>query len=307
MSPKHGTGAASMEGRTVVVTGANSGVGKATAVALARAGAFTVITARSASRGGEALADIRSASGSDQVELVVFDLADLSSVASGAQQILERCEHLHVLVNNAGLVLSERTETVDGFESTFGINHLGPFQLTRLLTDRLVASAPARVVNVASTAHRSARRGVGFDDLQSRHRYSAMRVYSRSKLANILFTNELARRLAGTGVTANSVHPGTVATGFARDDDAKGVLAFGIKLIRPFILTPEQGARTSVYVASSPELDGVTGRYFVKSRPRTPSPAARDEAAAALLWSVSEQLVDDAIQGSAGRAGVVGP
>jgi NAD(P)-dependent dehydrogenase (short-subunit alcohol dehydrogenase family) len=306
MSPKHGTGAASMEGRTVVVTGANSGVGKATAVALARAGAFTVITARSASRGGEALADIRSASGSDQVELVVFDLADLSSVASGAQQILERCEHLHVLVNNAGLVLSDRTETVDGFESTFGINHLGPFQLTRLLTDRLVASAPARVVNVASTAHRSARKGLVFDDLQSRHRYSAMRTYSRSKLANILFTNELARRLAGTGVTANSVHPGTVASGFARDDDAKGVLAFGIKVIKPFILTPEQGARTSVYVASSPELDGVTGRYFVKCRPRTPSPAAQDEAAATLLWSVSEQLIDDAIQGSAGRAGVVG-
>ena len=197
-----------------------------------------------------------------------------------------------MLVNNAGLVLSERAETEDGFEATFAINHLGPFQLTQLLTDRLVASAPARVVNVASTAHRSARRGRGLRRPAVRRRhYRGMQVYGRSKLANILFTNELARRLAGTGVTANSVHPGTVATGFARDDDASGVLAFGIKVIKPFILTPEQGARTSVYVASSPELDGVTGRYFVKCRPRTPSAAARDEAAAGLLWSVSEELV----------------
>ena len=197
-----------------------------------------------------------------------------------------------MLVNNAGLVLSARTETKDGFESTFAINHLGPFLLTRLLTDRLVASAPARVVNVASTAHRSARRGMGFDDLQSRQRYRGMQVYGRSKLANILFTTELARRLSGTGVTANSLHPGTVATGYARDGDATGFLAFGVKVIKPFILTPEKGARTSVYLASSPEVDGVTGQYFVKCRPRTPSPAARDEAAAALLWSVSEELVD---------------
>jgi NAD(P)-dependent dehydrogenase (short-subunit alcohol dehydrogenase family) len=149
-------------------------------------------------------------------------------------------------------------------------------------------------VTVASTAHRSARKGLDFDDLQSERHYAGMRAYGRSKLANILFTNELARRLSGTGVTANSVHPGTVATGFARDGDASGLLAFGVKLIKPFILTPEQGARTSVYLASSPEVEGITGRYFIKCRPRTPSAAARDEAAAALLWSVSEELVDRA-------------
>ncbi len=297
MSPPRSTPVIPMHGKTVVITGANSGVGKATAVALATAGAKTVITARSEERGLEALADIRRASGSDQVELVVFDLADLASIRAGAGRILDRCPQLDVLVNNAGLVLSERSETKDGFESTFGTNHLGPFYLTQLLTDRLIASAPARVVNVASTAHRSARRGVGFEDLQSRRRYSGMNAYSRSKLANILFTNELARRLAGTGVTANSVHPGTVASGFARDHDATGFLAFGIKVIKPFILTPEQGARTSVYVASSPELAGVTGQYFVRCRPKTPSSAARDEAAAALLWSISEQLVDEATQG----------
>jgi NAD(P)-dependent dehydrogenase (short-subunit alcohol dehydrogenase family) len=287
---------ASMDGRTVVVTGANSGVGKATATALARAGARTFITARNQERGVQALADIRRDAGSDRVDLVVFDLADLDSVRNGAAELLERCGQIDVLVNNAGLVHSERSETDDGFEVTFAINHLGPFSLTRLLTDRMIESAPSRVVNVASTAHRSARRGLDFDDLQSTRRYRGMKAYARSKLANILFTDELARRLSGTGVTANSLHPGTVATGFARDDDASGFLAFGIRVIKPFILTPEQGARTSVYLASSPEVADVTGRYFVRCRARTPSPAARDEAAAALLWSVSEELVDQATQ-----------
>jgi len=275
----------------VVVTGANSGVGKATAIALAAAGARTVITARNEARGRAAREDIRRTTGSDQVDLVVFDLADLASVRAGAAELLDRTERIDVLVNNAGLVLSDRQVTVDGFEATFATNHLGPFLLTRLLTDRLVESAPARVVNVASTAHRGARTGLDFDDLQSTGHYRGMQAYSRSKLANILFTTELARRLDGTGVTANSVHPGTVASGFARDDDASGFLAFGVKVIKPFILTPAKGARTSVYVATSPDLADVTGQYFVKCRVRTPSPAARDEAAAILLWWVSEELV----------------
>ena len=164
-----------MIGKTVVVTGGNSGVGKATATALAALGARTVITARSETRGTEAVADIRRASGSDRVELAVFDLADLASVRHGAEQLLERYDEIHVLVNNAGLVLSSRTETRDGYESTFAINHLGPFLLTQLLSGRLIASAPARVVNVASTAHRSARGGVGFDDLQSEQATGACR------------------------------------------------------------------------------------------------------------------------------------
>ncbi len=285
-----------MRDRSVVITGGNSGVGQATAVALARAGARTVITARSESRGQRALSEIRRASGSDQVDLVVFDLADLSSVRAGAAELLERGD-IHVLVNNAGLVQSERHETVDGFEATFATNHLGPFLLTRLLTGRLVESAPARVVNVASTAHRTARKGLDFDDLQSTRHYRGMRAYSRSKLANLLFTAELARRLDGSGVTANAVHPGTVASGFARDHDASGFLAFGMKVIKPFILTPEQGARTSVYVASSPEVATVTGRYFVKGRAKKPSAAARDEVAAARLWSISEALVDQGTSG----------
>jgi NAD(P)-dependent dehydrogenase (short-subunit alcohol dehydrogenase family) len=225
-------------------------------------------------------------------------LGDLASVRHGADEILGRCRRIDVLVNNAGLVQSERHETVDGFEATFGINHLGPFLLTQLVTERLVASAPSRVVNVASIAHRGARKGLDFDDLQSTRHYRGMDAYSRSKLANILFTAELAQRLAGTGVTANSLHPGTVASGFARDDDAKGFLAFGVKVIKPFILTPEKGARTSVYLASSPEVAEVSGQYFVRCRPRVPSPAAQDPAAASLLWSLSEELVDRPATGS---------
>jgi NAD(P)-dependent dehydrogenase (short-subunit alcohol dehydrogenase family) len=281
-----------MDGKTVIVTGGNSGVGKATAVALARAGARTIITARNEERGRQALADIRAAGGSDLVDLVVFDLADLASVRAGAKELLDRTDRIDVLVNNAGVVLSDRRQTTDGFEATFATNHLGPFLLTELLTERLVASAPARIVNVSSTAHRGARRGLDFDDLQSTHHYRGMQAYGRSKLANILFTTELSRRLSGTGVTVNAVHPGTVASGFARDDDASGFLAFGIKLIKPFILTPEQGARTQVYVATSPDVEGVTGKYFVRRKVRAPSAAARDETAAALLWSVSEELVD---------------
>ena len=291
MSGKRPMRVAPMDGKTVIITGGNSGIGKATAVALAAAGARTVITARNRPRGEEAVADIRRASGSDHVDLVVFDLADLATVRSGAAEILDRCDRIDVLVNNAGLVLTDRSETVDGFEATFGINHLGPFLLTELLTERLVASAPARVVNVASTAHRSARHGLHFDDLQSRIRYRGMQAYGASKLATVLFTTELAARLATTGVTSNCLHPGTVATGYARDGDARGFLAFGVKLIKPFILTPEQGARTSVYLAASPEVADITGRYFVKCRPRTPSAAARDEAAARRLWTVSEELL----------------
>jgi NAD(P)-dependent dehydrogenase (short-subunit alcohol dehydrogenase family) len=223
--------------------------------------------------------------------LVVFDLESLASTREGAAQLLDRCARIDVLVNNAGLVLSQRRETPDGLEATFAINHLGPFRLTTLVLDRIRASAPARIVNVASTAHRSARRGLDFDDLQSRRGYRGMAAYARSKLANIYFTTELARRLAGTGVTANCLHPGTVATGFARDGDGRGFLAFGVRVIKPFILTPEQGARTSVYLASSPEVADVTGRYFIKCKLRSPSKVARDEDAARRLWEVSEALV----------------
>jgi NAD(P)-dependent dehydrogenase (short-subunit alcohol dehydrogenase family) len=283
-----------MDGKTVIITGGNSGIGKAAAVELARAGARVVITARSEERGTRAVADIAAASGSEAVELSVFDLADLSSVRAGAADLLERCPRIDVLCNNAGLILSERTLSADGYEATFAINHLGHFLLTDLLRQRLIDSAPSRVVNVASMAHSYARRGMEFDDLMAERSYKQMKVYGRSKLANILFTEELARRLAGTGVTANSLHPGPVHTGYGRDGDTNGILAWGLKVYAPFSLTPEQGARTSVYLCSSPDVEGVTGKYFARCREKTPSAQARDDAAATLLWSISEQLVDDA-------------
>jgi NAD(P)-dependent dehydrogenase (short-subunit alcohol dehydrogenase family) len=281
-----------MSGKTVVITGGNSGIGKETGVALARAGARVVITARNEARGEAAVADIRVRSGNQDVDVVLFDLGSLASTEAGASAINERCPRIDVLINNAGVVLSDRRETVDGFESTFAINHLGPFLLTQRLLDRVIASGPSRIVNVSSTAHRSARQGMTFDDLQStRRRYSSMQVYGESKLANILFTTELARRLRGTGTTANAGHPGTVATGYGRDGDTHGFMTFGLNVIRPFILNAEKGARTSIYLASSPEVADISGAYFVKCKQRQPSKAAQDATAAARLWDISEELI----------------
>ena len=200
-------------------------------------------------------------------------------------------DHLDVLVNNAGLLLGSRRETVDGYEMTFQVNHLGPFLLTQLLRDPLVAGDDARVVNVASDAHKGARRGLDFDDLQSTKKYRSYGVYGKSKLANILYTRELARRWNDTGVTANAVHPGFVASRFGRDGDSGKLTGWVFPLLKPFALTPAQGAATQVYVASAPELAGITGGYWVKSAPATPSAAAQDDAAAARLWEISEQLV----------------
>ena len=231
-----------MQGKTVVVTGANSGIGFETAAALASMGARVLVTARNADKGRAAVAAItQQLHGEGQVQLVVFDLADLSSVRRGAAEILEQAPRLDVLVNNAGLVLSERAETVDGFEATFATNHLGPFLLTNLLLERLQASSPSRVVNVASTAHTAARKGIPFDDLQSTKHYRGMRVYGQSKLANMLFTLELARREKGHGVTANSLHPGTVRTGYGAGGDARGFLAFRDQDRQPVLPLAGQG------------------------------------------------------------------
>jgi NAD(P)-dependent dehydrogenase (short-subunit alcohol dehydrogenase family) len=278
-----------MSGKTVIVTGGNSGIGLETAAALVGAGADVVLTARDQAKGQAAVDRIRDRSPRGTVELCTFDLASFDSVRSGAAELLERCSRIDVLVNNAGLMLGDRRETVNGLETTFQVNHLGPFLLTVLLLDRLRESAPARIVNVASTAHQSARSGLDWGDLQSSQGYSGMAVYGRSKLANIYFTVELARRLQGTGVTANALHPGTIRSGFG--GEAKGAFRIGLKIAQPFMAGPARGAQTSVYLASSPEVDGVSGRYFNRRRARTPSKVARDEAAARRLWDESERLV----------------
>jgi NAD(P)-dependent dehydrogenase (short-subunit alcohol dehydrogenase family) len=282
-----------MHGKTVLITGGNSGIGKETAVALARLGGTVVFTSRDPQRGEQAAADIRKRSGAD-VALMPLDLASFASIRSFAAAFLDRYDRIDVLVNNAGLVLSERTETEEGFETTFGVNHLGHFLLTDLLLDRIKAGAPARIVNVASRAHRFARSGLDFDDLQAAKRYSAIQAYARAKLANIYFTRELARRLEGTGVTVNALHPGGVATGFARDGDVKAPFSWLYTLARPFLRSPEKGAETSIYLASTPEVDGVTGRYFADSKETEPTLIAQDDDAARRLWAASEALISEA-------------
>jgi NAD(P)-dependent dehydrogenase (short-subunit alcohol dehydrogenase family) len=279
-----------MDGRTVLITGGNTGLGKETAVALAGEGAEVIITTRDAKKGSSARSEIGERAGND-VEVMELDLARLASVRDFASQFSDAHDHLDVLVNNAGVMLGSRRETPDGYEMTFQVNHLGPFLLTNLLRDLLMAGDAARVVNVASAAHSSARDGLDFDDLQSRRKYRSFGVYARSKLANILFTRELARRWDATGVTANAVHPGFVASDFGRDGDMGRAASAVYPILRIFALSPEQGAKTQVYVASAPELAGVTGGYWAKCAPATPSAAAQDDTAASRLWEVSEQLV----------------
>ena len=283
-----------LTGRVVLITGANSGIGKETAAGLAAEGATVVVTARDAAKGEAAAAEIRERVPGAEVELEDLDLASFDSIRSMAGRVLDRHEQLHVLVNNAGLVLRHRSETAEGFETTFGVNHLGHFLLTDLLIERLEASAPSRVVNVSSEAHKMAMGGLDFADLQSERRYRGMQVYGQSKLANLYFTFELARRLEGTGVTANAVHPGMVATRFGRDGDTGRLGGRAIALLRPFMRSPAQGAATSIWAASAPELESVTGRYFERCRPAKPSRTASDERAARRLWEVSERLVAEA-------------
>jgi retinol dehydrogenase-12 len=279
-----------MLGKTVLVTGANTGIGLETAAGLAAQGANVVITARDPAKGKAAVEEIRGRHPDAKVDVMQLDLSHLDDVRTFAKDFAARHPKLDVLVNNAGLVLDKRTLTDDGYETTFQVNHLGPFLLTNLLLDNLKAAAPSRIVNVASAAHRGAK--LDFDDLQTDNAsgFRSMRVYGTTKLCNILFTRELARRLAGTGVTANSLHPGTVRTGFGRDGDISGLFAVGIKIGGVFFKSPAQGARTSIHVASAPDLESTSGEYFVNRRVSKPSAAARDDEQARRLWEVSEQL-----------------
>jgi retinol dehydrogenase 14 len=276
-----------MAGRTVLVTGGTGGIGRATASGLARMGAHLAICGRDR-RSTEAAAGELRAAGGGQVEVFVADLSAQSQVRRLADEVLQRCSRIDVLVNNVGGYWNTRHVTADGLERTFALNHLAPFLLTSLLLDRLRKSAPARVVTVSSNAHAQGR--IDFDDLQGERSYSGGRAYSQSKLANVLFTYELARRLPGSSVTANVLHPGLTRTSFGAEDPA-GVQRRLVPLLRPFMQTPAQGAATSIYLASAPDLAQVTGRYFASRKPKRSSKASYDQSAAARLWQVSADLV----------------
>lgn len=278
---------ATLTGKVCVITGASSGIGKETAAGLARLGATVVMVCRDRERGEAARAEVQEKSGGQAVDLLFADLSSLQAVRQLAAELKERYPHLHVLINNAGALHPTRQVTVDGLEQTFAVNHLAGFLLTHLLLDVLKKSAPARIINVSSGAHQMG--AIDFEDLQAEKRYTQLKAYSQSKLANVLFTVELAKRLSGTGVTVNAVHPGTVNTNFGKD--AKGLFGVLVKVIRPIMRTPEKGAETPIYLASSPELDSVTGRYFVDRQPTATARQAQDAAAAQRLWQVSEKLV----------------
>jgi NAD(P)-dependent dehydrogenase (short-subunit alcohol dehydrogenase family) len=278
---------ARLDGRTCLITGATSGIGLETARGLAALGAQVVMVGRDRARGEQARKQVVEKSGNDRVDLLLADLSSLAGIRGLAQEFLAAYPALHVLVNNAGTVELKRTTTVDGFEKTFAVNHLAYFLLTNLLLPRLRASAPARIVNVASEAHRFGR--LDMADLQSEKSYRAMRVYGTSKLLNILFTVALAEKLAGSGVTANALHPGAVSTRLGKNNGAFARILIG--LLRPFFLTPEQGAANSIFVAASDQLDGVSGKYFVKQRAVAPSRRSQHLHVARRVWIRSSELV----------------
>lgn len=296
-----------LEDSTCIVTGASQGIGKATALGLARTGAEVVLVSRDPARAQEAVREITAASGNPRVVPELADLSLPASVRELAQRLLDRPGRIGVLVNNAAVAFPQRRETAEGVEMQWAVNHLAPFLLTNLLLPRLLQDAPARIVNVSSGAHR--RGTIDFEDLEGKVGYTGSRAYDQSKLANVLFTYELARRLEGTGVTANCLHPGVVPTninGYLRRGPRgsgggpslprRAVQAVRWRLRRllgkaPRIQTAEEASRTSVYLATSPEVRDVSGRYFNACREERSSPESYDEAVAARLWAVSEELL----------------
>ncbi len=273
-----------MRGKRVLVTGATTGIGRVTAVELGRAGAEVVLVARDRDKAEATLAELAQA-GAPPAQVLMADLSLMSSVRALAEEVRGRFDRIDVLVNNAGAIFGARALTAEGFERTFALNHLSYFLLTNLVLDRLPSGA--RIVNVSSEAHKPAR--VDFDDLQLERRYTAFGAYCLSKLMNLMFTFELARRVQARGITVNAAHPGPVASNFGRSN--RGFFGFLFALASPFLLTPEKGARTQIWLASSPDVAGVSGKYFAKCREKKPSPRALDEATQKRLWDVTAQLV----------------
>ena len=274
-----------MSGKICIVTGANAGIGKATAMKLAQMGANVVMVCRNPERGEAALAEIKQKSGNDSVDLMIADLSSMNSIRQFATDYKAKYKKLHVLINNAGVHLAKRILTVDGYECTFATNHLGYFLLTNLLLDVIKASAPARIINMSSEDHGFAK--IYFDDLHFEKKFNEFRAYGQSKLANILFTYELARRLEGTGITVNCLHPGMVLTNMGRDsEDVRRVM----QEAGDSILTPEEGAVTSIYLATSPEVENVTGKYFDNKKAVKSSRKSYNQDSQQRLWDISEEL-----------------
>jgi NAD(P)-dependent dehydrogenase (short-subunit alcohol dehydrogenase family) len=276
-----------MVGKSVLVTGGTGGIGRATAIGLAALGARVAITGRDLPRAASVAAEIRGTTGNPEVAAFAADLSSQAEVRRLADAVLDAYPRLDVLLNNVGGSWNTRHVTADGLERTFAVNHLAAFLLTNLLLDRLKASAPARVVTVSSAAQSTG--AIDFDDLQSERDYSERRTYPQAKLASVMFTYELARRLEGTGVTANVLHPGVVNTAFGAEDPGL-IFKVLVPFMRPFMKTPAKGAATSIFLASSPEVEGVSGQYFANSSPRASSKASYDVPAATRLWLVSADL-----------------
>ena len=281
-----------LQGKTYLVTGATDGIGRVTAERLDLMGAHMVLVGRNAAKAAQTAEENRQRTGRENVDFLVADLSEQAQVRRLAQEIRDRYERLDVLVNNAGAVFMQRQVSKDGLEMTFALNHLGYFLLTNLLLDLLKSSAPARIVNVSSMAHAGAQ--LNFDDLQNEASYSSWKVYGQSKLANIYFTYELARRLEGSNVTVNALHPGFVSTNFGRSNG--GIFGPLFRLVQVAAISPDSGAETSIYLASSPEVEGVSGKYFDKKKPIRSSAVSYDQAAARRLWEMSEELTGISIQ-----------
>lgn len=277
-----------MDNKICMVTGANSGMGKITVLELAKAGATVIMVCRDQKRGNDALSDILMESKSKKVELMLCDFASQKSIRNFAEEFKKKYESLDVLVNNAGFVAPKRELTVDGVETTFAVNHLGYFLLTNLLIEPIKKSEAARIVNVSSDGHWLG--NIDFDNLNSERGYMSFKAYANSKLANILFTKELSRRLAGTNITTNCLHPGAVNTAFA--DNMPGILKPLGKFVKSFLLSPEQGAQTQIYLATSPDVANITGEYFSNKKVAKSSKTSRDPDIAKKLWKVSEQMTD---------------
>ena len=278
-----------MQNKVCIITGATSGIGKATALGLAKMGANVAIIGHDKEQGENAQNEIKSKTGNPNVDLLLDDLSSQAEIRKLAEDIQARYTTVHVLINNAGIAPIKRSVTVDGIERIFAVNYLAPFLLTNLLLERLKASAPARVVNVAGDFHRKAT--IQFDDLMSEKDYNGIRANNQAKLALILFTYELARRLDGTRVTANCLHPGAVATdGPLKDPDLPAFSRAMYKMVRLFFASPERGAETSIYLSTSSEVEKVSGKYFIKKTPVESSPESYDEEIARRLWKVSEEL-----------------